>query len=413
MKYDVAVIGAGPAGLAAAISAEKHGSKVVLIEREERLGGVLKQCIHDGFGLIKYGEKLSGCEYANKYIDILVDRIEYGNIDLKLRTFVSKVDKIGGGFNLLLSSSGKLENLESKKIVFATGCRERTPKQVSIHGSRPSGVFTAGLAQYYLNINGQLPGEKCVILGSGDIGLIMARRLTLEGASVLGVYEAKDSPSGLTRNIYQCLEDFDIPLYLSHTVTKLHGRKRLEGVTISKVDQNMVPIEGTEEYLSCDTLIVSVGLIPENELPKTLNVPMSEHTKGAVVNQYYETEVPGIFACGNALHVNDLVDYVSESGEEAGKFAATREPDESEEINVSFTSDFGYVVPQKIVKDTEPATFYFRTSRTREDVIVKVYDNDKEIFKKKYLNLKPPEMEKIKVSIDDVSQIRFVMEVIE
>ncbi|NLY82388.1 MAG: FAD-dependent oxidoreductase [Clostridiales bacterium] len=413
MKYDVAVIGAGPAGLAAAISAEKHGAKVVLIEREDRLGGVLKQCIHDGFGLIRYGEKLSGCEYANRYIDILIERMNYGNIELKLKTFVSKVDKIDDGFNLLLSSRGKLENIKSEKIIFATGCRERTPKQVSIHGSRPSGVFTAGLAQYYLNINGQMLGKKCVILGSGDIGLIMARRLTLEGANVLGVYEAKDSPSGLTRNIYQCLEDFDIPLYLSHTVTRLHGRNRLEGVTISRVDQNMVPIEGTEEYISCDTLIVSVGLIPENELPKTLNVPLSKHTKGAIVNQYYETEVKGIYACGNALHVNDLVDYVSESGEEAGKFAAIRDKFEQEAVEVTFTSDFGYVVPQKIVKDTEPATFYFRTSKIRENVIVKVYDGDKEIFKKKYLNLKPPEMEKIKVPIDGVSEIRFVMEVIQ
>jgi len=408
MKYDVMVIGGGPAGMAAALSAEREGAKVLLIEREERLGGVLKQCIHDGFGVIRFGEKLSGCEYANRFID----DIKKSNVELMLRTFVSKVIKAEEIYKLVLSSKDGMKEIFTDKIVFATGCRERTPRQIAIHGTRPAGVYTAGTAQYYINIMGMLPGKNCVILGSGDIGLIMARRLTLEGARVLGVYEAKDEPSGLTRNIFQCLEDFDIPLHLSHTVTRLHGRDRLEGVTICEVDKNMNPILGTEEYVGCDTLIVSVGLIPENEIPKTLDIPISKYTKGPVVNQYYETEVKGIYACGNELHVNDLVDYVSESGEAAGKWAASYINDKgASEIDVSFSDEYAYVVPERIKLDHfENVEFFFRSKKTMEKVTVVVEDKDKVLFKKKYQYIKPPEMEKITVPVKDIESIYFRME---
>ncbi len=394
--------------MAASLSADREGAKVLLIEREERLGGVLKQCIHDGFGVIRFGEKLSGCEYSNRFIADLKN----SNVDLMLRTFLSKVIKVDESYKLILSNKKGMIEVISDKIVFATGCRERTPRQVAIHGSRPSGVYTAGTAQYYINIMGMLPGKRCVILGSGDIGLIMARRLTLEGADVLGVYEAKNEPSGLTRNIFQCLEDFDIPLYLSHTVTKLHGRSRLEGVTVCRVDDNMKPIEGTDEYIECDTLIVSVGLIPENEIPKTLDVPISKHTKGPTVNQYYETKVKGIYACGNEVHVNDLVDYVSVSGEAAGKFAASKKNNGGQEIEISFADDYAYVVPQRVKLDgTEYVEFFFRSKKIREKVTVIVSDGDKVLFKKKYQFIKPPEMEKITVPIKDIKSISFRMEV--
>ena len=394
--------------MAAALSADKEGAKVLLIEREERLGGVLKQCIHDGFGVIRFNEKLSGCEYATRFID----DIKSSNVELMLRTFVSEVKRIDDGFRLYLSSKSGIKEIVTGRIVFATGCRERTPRQVAIHGTRPSGVYTAGTAQYYINIMGMLPGKKCVILGSGDIGLIMARRLTLEGAKVLGVYEAKDEPSGLTRNIFQCLEDFDIPLHLSHTVTKLHGRSRLEGVTICRVDDNMNPIKGTEEYIDCDLLVVSVGLIPENEIPKSLGVPISQFTNGPIVNQYYETKVKGIYACGNELHVNDLVDYVSESGEAAGKWAALNSAEEGPEAEVEFTQDFSYVVPERIaLKASETVDFFFRSRKTMENATVIITDGEEIIFKKKYQYIKPPEMEKVTVAIKDIKRIAFKMEV--
>ena len=262
-NYDVLVVGGGPAGLAAAISAHDNGAKVLLLEREARLGGILKQCIHDGFGLHHFGEQLSGPEYAERFEDELYKR----NIEYSTLTFVTKIDKNGdGSFSVHTVGRSGVSIFTAKALVLATGCRERTAKQVFIHGTRPAGVFTAGTAQHFTNLLGLMPAKKCVILGSGDIGLIMARRLTLEGAKVLGVYEAKPTPSGLTRNLHQCLHDYDIPLHLSHTVTRVFGVDRLEAVEISKVDENMAPIPGTQSRVECDTLILSVGLIPENEL---------------------------------------------------------------------------------------------------------------------------------------------------
>lgn len=325
--FDIIVIGGGPAGMAAALAAAEYDPQcsIMLIEREDRIGGILKQCIHDGFGLIRFQERLTGPEYAHRYSTMLLQK---PNITIEVSTFVIRIQRSDSGlFALTFSNPQKgIFSVSCTALIAATGCRERTDRQIFIHGDRPSGVFTAGQAQYFINLKGFLPGKHFVILGSGDIGLIMARRLTLEtaciGGSVEGVYEVKSEPSGLTRNIVQCLNDYGIPLHLSTTVTRLHGTERLEGVTVTKVDQQLKPIPGTERYIPCDSLILSVGLIPENDILDDLAPQMDPRTKGPYVNQYMETSIPGLFSCGNALHVYDLVDYVSESGSIAGKRAA-------------------------------------------------------------------------------------------
>lgn len=397
--FDVIVIGGGPAGLAAAISARKADARVLLIEREERLGGILKQCIHDGFGLLHFGEKLSGPEYAERFEQEFMDL----GIDSRVQTFVTDIRKKEGYFVVTAVSGNGLEKYKTAALILATGCRERTAKQVSIHGTRPSGVFTAGTAQHFVNLLGQMPTRRCVILGSGDIGLIMARRLTLEGAEVLGVYEVKPEPSGLTRNLMQCLEDYDIPLYLSHTVTRVFGHDRLEAVEIARVDEKMQPVPGTERRVECDALILSVGLIPENELAGQLGVPLDPHTKGPVVDDCFMTGVDGIFSCGNALHVNDLVDYVSESGLLAGKAAAeySRRKNRGTGRRVTLETDgtLQYLVPQKILLsgETEDLIFYFRTSSTMERAVLQFRADGKLVFEKKYTNLKPPEMERLSI----------------
>jgi len=317
-KYDVTIIGGGPAGLAAALSAHEKGARVLLVEREEKLGGILKKCIHDGFGLIRFKEKLSGPEYVKRYID----EVEKLPIDVMTWTFLTHGEKTAEGFNLTLVSRDGVETIDTATVILATGCRERTAKQVKIHGTRPAGVLTAGTAQALVNLKGLNITKKCVILGSGDIGLIMARRLTLEGAEVLGVYEVLPEPSGLSRNIAQCLDDYNIPLHLSHTVTRVFGHDRLEAVEISKVDDKLNPIPGTEEIIECDSLILSVGLIPENEIAEKFGVQIDPATRGPLCDKKYMTSVPGIFAAGNCHHVYDLVDYVSENGRQAGYAAA-------------------------------------------------------------------------------------------
>ena len=395
--YDCTVIGGGPAGLAAAIAAHKNGAKTLLVEREARLGGILKQCIHDGFGLVRFKEKLSGPEYAERFTDMFKEE----NIEALTLTFVTRIKKDNGDFFVTLVNKNGVETVKSKTLVLATGCRERTAKQVQIHGTRPSGVFTAGTAQHFTNLLGVLPTRRCVILGSGDIGLIMARRLTLEGAKVLGVYEAKPTPSGLTRNIHQCLHDYDIPLYLSHTVTRVFGQDRLSAVEISKVDKNMNPIAGTEEIVECDALILSVGLIPENELAENLGVKIDPRTKGPVCNAQLMTDVDGVFSCGNALHVNDLVDYVSESGEIAGENAAKYVKRERREIQINATNALLYAVPERLDlnADNSETIIYFRSREILDKCSFTITADGNEIFRKKYPFLRPPEMEKLVIDL--------------
>jgi NADPH-dependent 2,4-dienoyl-CoA reductase/sulfur reductase-like enzyme len=416
--YDVTVIGGGPAGLAAAIAADKEGARVLLVEREARLGGILKQCIHDGFGLLRFEEKLSGPEYSYRFIQ----ELRRARVDVRTLSFVTRINAsgkeagkagIGGGgvqkdFSVTITSAGGMETVFTKTLILSTGCRERTAQQVAIHGTRPAGLLTAGTAQYYTNILGELPCRRCVILGSGDIGLIMARRLCLEGARVLGVYEAKPTPGGLSRNIAQCLNDFDIPFHLSKTVTRVFGSGRLLGVEIMSVDEAMEPVPGTEEFIECDGLILSVGLIPENELAESIGVPLSGATKGPVCDQRNMTKIPGVFSCGNALQVNDLVDYVSESGEIAGRAAAAfaaagKNPPAFRYAEIYPGKDILTVTPQLINLDFPEAeiTAFFRVrdERTSAQVRFALDISGTELFSRKFKRLRPPEMERVTLDL--------------
>ncbi len=407
---ELVIIGGGPAGMSAAVSAYNAGIRDILIlERDSSLGGILKQCIHNGFGLHKFGEELTGPEYAWKY----EKRVRELGIPVKLNTMVLDIspDRVVTATN---SEDGVFQ-IEAKAVILAMGCRERSKGALNIPGSRPAGIFSAGTAQKFVNMMGYMPGKNVVILGSGDIGLIMARRMTLEGANVHAVCELMPYSGGLARNIEQCLNDFDIPLLLSHTVVGIHGKERLEGVTIAKVDENRKPIYETRKYIPCDTLLLSVGLIPENELSKTADVTLDRITGGALVNQDRETSTPGIFACGNVLHVHDLVDYVSDEAEIAGRGAASFIlGGGTGDISIPLCTDgkIRYTVPQKITRN-EDVTVYFRVSDVYRNVTVKVYSKDKVIFSKKRQKVAPGEMESVTIKKEaffGAESLRFVLE---
>lgn len=389
---DLVIIGGGPAGLAAALEGKNQGIKNILIlERNNELGGILQQCIHDGFGLHRFKTQLSGPQYAQKFID----EIENSNIDIKLNTMVLDIDE-NKVIHAINSNDGVLI-IKAKTIILAMGCRERTKNQVFIWGTRPSGVMTAGTIQRYINIEGLLPGKKAVILGSGDIGLIMARRMTWEGIEVEGVYEVMANPGGLTRNINQCLVDYNIPLHLSTTVIEIHGNERLEGVTVAKVDDKLNPIKGTERYIECDLLALSVGLIPENELSKKANIKLSNITKGPIVDDNMMTNIPGIFACGNVSAVFDLVDYVSETGEIAARGAAKYLQEEmikETPIEIIPGENVALTLPQRLNADSFNGNtqIYLRTKKTIENCTVNISSNGKPLHSQKYRIVRPPEM---------------------
>lgn len=392
IRADIAVIGGGPAGLAAALEAKRQGcEKVILLERDFELGGVLQQCIHDGFGLHRFNKRMSGNEYAQKFID----QLEESGIRIFTNTMVLELTKEKEIY--ACNPKDGMIRIQSGAVILAMGCRERTASQVLLFGYRPSGVMTAGSVQRYINMEGYLPGKKAVILGSGDIGLIMARRMTLEGMEVEGVYEVMPSPGGLTRNIVQCLDDFGIELHLSTTVSRIHGKNTLEGVTVAKVDENRDPIPGTERYIPCDLLVLAVGLIPENELSHGAGIKMDAKTRGPVLDQDFMTSVPGIFAAGNVAAVFDLVDYVSLSAEIAARGAVkylNGELDPERKLtDIKLKGNINFAVPQKIGEDAGGEQMVFlRVKQPRHKARLSYYSGGKELGKKNHAYVAPPEM---------------------
>lgn len=393
---DLVIIGAGPAGMSAAVSAYDNGIKDILIlERDDHLGGILYQCIHNGFGLHKFGQELTGPEYSYKYEQMVHER----GIECKLHTMV--LDLTANKIITAVNKDDGIFKLRAKAVILAMGCRERSRGALNIAGSRPVGIYTAGTAQRFVNIKGYMPGKKVVILGSGDIGLIMARRMTLEGAKVQMVCELMPYSGGLTRNIVQCLNDYDIPLKLSHTVIDIHGKDRLEGVTVARVDEKGSPIAESAQYVECDTLLLSVGLIPENELTRFAEIKLDHVTGGAVVNQTRQTSLEGVFACGNVLQVHDLVDFVSEEAEIAGIGAAEyikgKTCKSSAAIDVKAGACVRYVLPH-VIDRIEPVSLYFRVRNIYKNVTIYVKNGEEVLYKKKSRKVAPGEMERIDLS---------------
>lgn len=404
LKYDVVVIGGGPAGLAAALKAREKAEKVAVLERNDELGGILNQCIHSGFGLHVFKEELTEPEYAQRYVDMVKET----DISCYLNTMVINVTE--DKHVIAMSEDGMLV-FEAASIVLAMGCRERTRGQIRIPGTRPAGVFTAGLAQRYVNLENFKPGSRVVILGSGDIGLIMARRLTLEGIKVVGVYELMPYANGLYRNIKNCLDDFGIPLHLSTTVTKIVGSKRVQAVEVSAVDENLKPIPGTEEIIPCDTVLLSIGLIPENELSKKAGIELNPITNGPKVDNALETSVKGIFACGNVLHVHDLVDQVTKEAEDAGMYAAEYAAEQkSAEAEISVVPEglVRYTVPTKIASGRTPVTkIKFRVGRPVKSAKIRITSGDQVIFEsKKAKKFVPSIMENVNLTAAQLADVQ-------
>jgi thioredoxin reductase len=402
MEVNVAVVGSGPAGLTAAIHAHRSGAeKVLLLEREEELGGILKQCIHNGFGLEQFKQDYTGPEYAERLIK------ELGKTDVQCLLNTLVIDISSNRIITALSPERGALEIKAKSIVLAMGCRERTRSNIGIPGTRPAGIFTAGVAQRFVNIDGYLPGKKVVILGSGDIGLIMARRLTMEGAKVIGVYEIMDYPGGLKRNIVQCLNDFDIPLHLSHTVTKIKGRERVEGVIISKVDSDLLPVKGSQQSIECDTLLLSVGLIPENELSKKAGIELNADTGGPVTTETMETSVPGIFTCGNVSTVFDLVDYVAQTGAVAGMSAARYASSSSREnrrsVDIVADENVRLLFPERYSFQDDLVLFIRAAEPVEKPVIIEVTPTGLRINRP---YARPNEMLRVKIPKGKLAQLK-------
>ena len=405
-KVDVLVIGSGPAGMAAAIAAREAGvENLLVLEREQNMGGILRQCIHNGFGLHRFKEELTGPEYAQRDID----RVKELGIEVRCGTTVLSVDE--NHFVTAVSREKGVQLFEAKAIILAMGCRERPRGALATPGTRCAGVYSAGTAQKFVNLEGYMPGKRVVILGSGDIGLIMARRMTLQGAKVLACVELMPYSSGLNRNIVQCLQDYNIPLYLSHTVTDIQGKERLSGVAVAQVDANRQPIPGTEKHFDCDTLLLSVGLIPENELTQQANVEMSPLTQGALVDDSLQTSQEGIFACGNVLHVHDLVDFVSAESFKAGRAAAAYVQGRKREgryVNLKDGDGVRGVVPQRLLVpdgEAQPVQIMFRPAAVYENAAIRVMDGDTEVLRQKKRILTPGEMAELTLKPEQVKAL--------